>query len=85
VKLVKEKEKLDLAGRIGVVLHWLGSALGFLLVLVAVWAFIDISIKYDLASGAVEAAIFLGAGLCAWIVGLVARYLLKEDLPRYWP
>jgi len=85
VKQVEQKEKPDMAGRIGVVLHWLGCALGVLSVLVAVWAFIDISIKFDLASGAIEAAIFLGAGFCAWLVGHVALYLLKGDSPHPWP
>ena len=85
MKLVKQEEKLDMAGRIGVVLHWLGSALGILSVLVTVWAFITMTIKYDLASGAVEAAIFLGAGFCAWLVGHLALYLLIRDPPLYWP
>ena len=85
MKLVKQKEKLDMAGRIGVVLHWLGCALGVLSVPVAVWAFITMTIKYDLASGAVEAAIFLGAGFCAWLVGHLAIYLLIEDSPLFWP
>ncbi len=77
--------KLDMAGRIAVVLHWLGSALCILSVPVAVWAFITMTIKYDLASGAVEAAIFLGAGFCAWLVGHLALYLLIRDPPLYWP
>ena len=85
MKLVKQKEKLDMAGRLAVVLHWLGCALAILSVPVAVWAFITMTIKYDLASGAVEAAIFLGAGFCAWLVGYVAIYLLKGDSPRSWP
>ncbi len=85
MKQVKQKEKLDMAGRIGVVLHWLGCALGVLSVPVAVWAFITMTIKYDLASGAVEAAIFLGAGFCAWLVGHLALYLLIRDPPLYWP
>jgi hypothetical protein len=42
------------------------------------------TIKYDLASGAVEAAIFLGAGVFAWLVGHLALYLLIKDPPLYW-
>ncbi len=85
MKRVEQKEKPDMAGRLAVVLYWLGCALGVLSIPVAVWTFITMTIKYDVASGAVEAAIFLGAGLCAWLVGHLALYLLIRDPPLHWP
>ncbi len=85
MKLVNQKEKPGIVRRLGEVLYWLGCALGVLSVPVAVWAFITMTLKYDLASGAVEAAIFLGAGFCAWLVGHLALYLLIRDPPLYWP
>ncbi len=79
MKLVKQKEKPGIAGRIGQVIYWWGCFLGILSVPVAVWTVFDTRIEYILDRIAGGPGLILGLGVGAWFLGRTARNILQGD------
>ena len=80
MKRVEQKKQPDIARRIGMVLYWFGCGFGILSIPMAVFAFYQMWSQFGVeGSTFLAAALCLGAGLGAWLVGRVARYVLKGD------
>ncbi len=71
----KQEEKPDMAGRLGIALHWLGCSLGILAVPLAVWAATEVVERNRLFM----VAAILAAGVGCWFFGRTARLILKGD------
>ena len=76
----EQKKQPNIAGRLGQVIYWFGCVLGVLSVPVAVWLFFLMGPTPGFYGGPVLIAVFaLGAGLCCWLIGRAARFILKGD------
>jgi hypothetical protein len=73
------KENPNLVGRLGRVIYWLGCAVGILSFPVGVLVWIDEGHMDDPADSLLALVFCLAVGAAAWLVGRIARYVLKGD------
>ena len=75
MKLVKQREKPDIAGRLGQVMYWFGCILGILSVpSFLLFAYVEVG-----SFGFLDLVLGLVWGLTFWLMGRAARYILKGD------